>query len=131
MHMANEFARTLRKNPTDAERKLWMLLRHKQLDGIRFRRQQPVGPYVADFFCASAKVIVELDCDQHGEDKNVERDKARSAWLDRNGYHVLRFANDDVFKTPSNVIEAICRALTIPPTRTAPAVRPPPQGGRQ
>lgn len=128
--MANGFARNLRKNPTDAERKLWILLRHKQLDGYRFRRQQPVGPYVADFFCASEKLIVELDGDQHGADKNLEKDQARTTWLNKKGYRVLRFANHEIFKMPSIVKESIWRALTSPPTRTARAVRPPPQGGR-
>jgi very-short-patch-repair endonuclease len=129
--MANEFARTLRKNPSETERKLWILLRHKQLDGYRFRRQQPIGPYVADFFCASSKLIIELDGDQHGSDEATAKDAVRTVWLQRNGYCVLRFANHEVFKEAPRVLEAIWRALNTPPTRTARAVRPPPQGGRQ
>jgi very-short-patch-repair endonuclease len=131
MSMANEFARKLLKNPTDAERKLWMLLRYKQLDGFRFRRQQPIGAYIADFFCASEKLVIEADGEQHGEDVNVEKDRQRTAWLSAHGYRVLRFSNREILKTPSIVIEAIYRELTAPPTRTARAVRPPPQGGRQ
>jgi very-short-patch-repair endonuclease len=129
--VANEFARVLRKNPTDAERRLWFLLRYKKLGGYRFRRQQSIGPYVADFFCASAKLIVELDGDQHGTVEMIEKDRKRTVWLQEHGYRVLRFPNHEVFKTPSVVTETIWRALDAPPTRTARAVRPPPQGGGQ
>jgi very-short-patch-repair endonuclease len=94
------FAKHLRSNPTDAERKLWRFLRTKQLGGLRFRRQQPIGPYVVDFFCSAAKLIVELDGGHHGTDKKVADDGMRSQWLEERGYKVLRFANGDVWKEP-------------------------------
>jgi len=72
-----EFAKDLRQRATDTERMLWAQLRGRNLDGARFRRQQPIGPYVADFFCSAAKLIFELDGGQHGEGDNLEYDKAR------------------------------------------------------
>jgi very-short-patch-repair endonuclease len=73
-------ARRLRLTPTDAEIRLWSRLRRKQLEGFRFRRQHPLGPYVVDFFCAEAKLIVEVDGGQHADD-NDTRALARGAWL--------------------------------------------------
>jgi very-short-patch-repair endonuclease len=114
--MANEFARELRKNPTIAEARLWRLLRRKRLLNYRFRRQQPIGPYVADFFCAPERLIVELDGSQHYAEDNRRHDRIRTAWLARQGYRVIRFGNADVLKVPDGVVEAIWRALTAPPS---------------
>ena len=96
----SDFAKQLRSNPTDAERRLWWLLRAKQLGGLRFRRQQPIGPYIADFFCPAAKLIVELDGDHHGLDNKASYDAVRTRWLEGRGYKVLRFANRAVLKEP-------------------------------
>jgi very-short-patch-repair endonuclease len=96
--MANQFARTLRKHPTDAEHSLWIALREFKQAGLHFRKQAPIGPYVADFACHRAKLIVELDGDQHGEDRNVAYDAKRSAFLNSLGYRVLRFANWEVLR---------------------------------
>ena len=104
-------ARHMRSVPTDAERKLWGRLRSKQLAGIRFRRQQPIGPYIADFFCSAAKLIVELDGGQHGADLQVEHDAARARWLAMRGYRVIRFANEDFLREPDVVMDAIGRAM--------------------
>ena len=117
--LANEFARRLRKNPTDAERKLWQLLRCKKLAGFRFRRQQPIGPYVADFFCAPEKLIVELDGGQHYDAAHTVHDERRARWLMKRGYRVIRFTNLDVLKHASAVSEAIWRALAEPPTASS------------
>jgi very-short-patch-repair endonuclease len=103
------FAKTLRINATDAERILWSVLRGRQLATFRFRRQQPIGPYIVDFFCPSAKLIVELDGDQHGLDQVVRYDKVRTRFLEANGYRVLRFWNGEVMKDRDAVAEAICR----------------------
>ena len=92
------FAKALRSCPTDAEQKLWRSLRGKQVGGVRFRPQQPIGPYTVDFFCPAAKLVVELDGDQHGTDTTAAYDVARSRWLEAQGYKVLRFANGDVAK---------------------------------
>ena len=105
--MKRDLARSLRSNATDAERKLWSLSRNKQLGGLRFRRQQPIGPYIVDFFCPAAKLVVELDGSQHGEEENLTYDEARTKWLNSRGYRVVRFVNADVLRNPEIVADAI------------------------
>jgi very-short-patch-repair endonuclease len=107
------FAKQLRTASTDAERKLWSILRHHQVAGLRFRRQQPVGPYVVDFYCPAAKLIIELDGDQHGEDRRVEYDEARSVWLSSHGYRVLRFPNWQALKNPQSVLDEIAHVFEV------------------
>jgi len=104
-------ARSLRESATECERKLWSMLRGKQMAHLRFRRQQPIGPYVADFFCPAAKLIVELDGGQHGEDDAVAYDEARTRWLEAQGYRVLRFWNIEFLKESEAVLETIWRAI--------------------
>ena len=106
-----EFARDLRENATEAERKLWSFLRRKHVSGLRFRRQQPMGPYVADFFCSAAKLIVELDGGQHGTDEARAYDEARTRWLEQRGYRVLRIANIEFLANPEDVVVGIWRAV--------------------
>ena len=79
--MPNERARALRKSMTDAERKLWRALRDKQLDGRRFRRQHPIGPYVVDFVCLERRLVIEVDGSQHGEPEQTTFDQQRTEWL--------------------------------------------------
>ena len=102
-------AKTLRQNQTDAEGLLWHYLRNKQLGGYKFRRQQPIGPYIADFACLSRKLLIELDGSQHAERK--AHDEERDAFLRRAGYRVLRFWNNDVFENCFGVLESIYAAL--------------------
>ena len=87
-------AREMRKNFTDAELKLWKRLRNRLTDGEKFRRQQPIGKYIVDFVCAERKLVVEVDGGQHSE--NVAYDSERTAWLESQGYCVLRFWNNEV-----------------------------------
>ena len=84
-------ARELRRSSPDAERAVWAALRNRQLDGYKFRRQHPVGPFFADFACVEASLIVELDGGQHFEPEAVEADARRTHALNANGFHVLRF----------------------------------------
>jgi very-short-patch-repair endonuclease len=107
--MASTLARRLRKNPTDAESRLWLHLLQKQLGGFRFRRQVPLGPYVTDFVCQSEKLVVEIDGGQHAD--KIEHDERRSVWLAENGYRVLRFWNNDVLANTEGVLETILRTL--------------------
>jgi len=86
-------AKVLRRNLTDAEKKLWLILRDRRLAGWKFRRQVPLGPYIVDFYCSRAKMIVEADGGQHADSVS---DKIRTAWLNRNGYRVKRYWNNDV-----------------------------------
>ncbi len=117
-------ARALRRNETNAEHVLWQLIRNRQLDGHKFVRQLPVGRYFADFACRDAALIVELDGSQHSE----EIDAARTAFLNAEGYSVLRFWNNDVLSNAQGVAETILVALASHPSpgeRYAPATLSP------
>ncbi len=107
--MASRHARELRKNPTNSETRLWWHLRSKQLGGFRFRRQQAMGPYIVDFFCPEARLVVEVDGGQHAW--NEAEDAARTDWLERRGYRVLRFWNNAVIENIDGVVLAILEAL--------------------
>src|ERR1700722_14529818 len=97
-------ARAMCAAPTDAELRLWRLLRDRRLSGFKFRRQVPVGPYIVDFRCVGAKLIVEADGSQHAESP---RDKARDAYLGSQGWKVLRFWNNEVLRNREGVLETI------------------------
>jgi very-short-patch-repair endonuclease len=105
---ATRRARRLRTNLTDAERTLWRHLRLRQVNGLRFRRQQPIGRFVADFACLERRLLIELDGGQHAE--RSEEDAGRTAWLEKQGFRVLRFWNNDVLRDPLAVVEAIAAA---------------------
>ena len=107
--MASPTARKLRGNPTEAETRLWSRLRRKQLDGHRFRRQVPIGPYIVDFLCLSARFVVEVDGGQHATE--AHRDAKRTAWLESQGFRVGRLWNNDVLGNTDAVVEAIRDAL--------------------
>ena len=107
--MASRHARVLRANQTEAETRLWRRLRDRQLGGAKFRRQVPIGPYIADFVCFAAKLIVELDGGQYAD--TAEADSARTVWLEKRGFRVLRFWNHDVLANPDGVPERILEAL--------------------
>ncbi len=104
-------ARALRKNDTEAERCLWEDLRGSRLNGFKFVRQLPVGPYFADFACRSAKLIVEVDGATHGDLHEVVYDKKRTRFLEEQGWVVHRVWNDDVYKERVAVCEGILLAL--------------------
>jgi len=111
-------AKGLRKNSTDAERLLWKHLKAKQLLGLKFRRQEQIGHYIADFVCYEAALIVEVDGGQHNV--NPGSDEARSQWLCAQGFKVLRFWNNEVLTNIAGVLEVIQGAclgrLPIPPS---------------
>jgi very-short-patch-repair endonuclease len=100
-------AKKLRMNATPHERILWRALKELPIEGTHFRRQAPIGPYVVDFFCPARRLIIELDGGHHNEDAVAERDSERQAWLEREGYRVVRFWNSDVAKDLNAVMEAI------------------------
>jgi very-short-patch-repair endonuclease len=104
-------ARKLRRTMTDAERKLWARLRGSQIEGLKFRRQQPIGHYVVDFCCLDPKLVVEVDGGQHAA--HAEKDAARTEFLERSGYTVLRFWNHDVLCDTDAVVERIWIALRL------------------
>lgn len=105
----NDYARDLRNNATEAERRLWGRLRRRQLAGVKFRRQHSIGRYVCEFVCLEAAVVVELDGSQHGMD--APYDANRDAFLRSNGFRVLRFWNGAVLSRTDSVVETISEAL--------------------
>ncbi len=115
-------AKILRKRPTDAEKIMWKYLRGKRLEGFKFRRQEPIGNYVADFVCYEKRIMVEVDGGQHCREKDSERD----IWFEGQGFKVLRFWNNEVLKNTQGVWEVIRRhCLTHPP------LTPPIKGGAE
>lgn len=106
-----EFARGMRKDATDAERKMWGILRSRTLAGWKWRRQYPVGGFVWDFYCVKAGVVVELDGGQHGEERQREYDRERTRRLEELGMEVMRFWDHDVLRQPDVVAETIYRRL--------------------
>jgi len=118
-HITQNRARSLRNQATDTERHLWRYLRNHQLGGYRFRRQMPIGNYIADFACLEAKLIIELDGGQHQE--QAEYDARRDLQMEAQGFRVLRFWDNHVFQETQAVLEVILRALEkTAPTPTLP-----------
>jgi len=104
-------ARKLRRLSTSAESKLWAELRNRQLENIKFVRQEPVGSYIADFVCREARLIVEVDGATHSTDEEIQRDAIRTADLQRLGFQVIRVQNDDVYNAMEGVLDTILKAL--------------------
>ncbi|RED38699.1 very-short-patch-repair endonuclease [Rhodopseudomonas thermotolerans] len=104
-------ARELRKKSTDVERLMWAALRDKQLNGFSFKRQVPIGPYIADFACHSVKLVVELDGGQHFSDDGERADAARTAAIEARGFRVIRFNNAEVMSNRAGVLQSIADVL--------------------
>ena len=111
-------AKALRSNQTKAEARLWYHLRAHRFMGLKFKRQKPIGRYIADFVCCEWRLIIELDGGQHAE--QVTYDRQRDAWLRSQGYTVLRFWNNDVMQQMEEVLEQIRCALPPEPSPLAP-----------
>jgi len=113
-HFLTSRSGALRQNSTDAEKRLWSILRNRQLNGFKFRRQVEIEGYIADFFCAEKRLIIEVDGGQH----SPQRDARRTALLGSQGFRILRFWNNDVLQNLDGVWTAIEEALTTPPHPT-------------
>lgn len=107
--------RKLRKNPTEPERRLWAKLRNRQL-GVKFRRQQGIGNYIVDFYCAERALVIELDGDSHFTLTGIACDEARDNYIKAIGFRILRFANTDIIQNMDAVIEAIAEHLEMDAT---------------
>ncbi len=107
--LARDAAPRLRLEQTDAEQRLWSRLRGSQLNGFKFRRQYPIGPFFADFFCLEARLVIELDGSQHAD--QLEPDTRRTEFLRAAGYAVLRFWNNEVISEIDEVLQRIAGAL--------------------
>jgi very-short-patch-repair endonuclease len=104
-------ARTLRSHMTDAEQLLWSRLRRKQLLGVQFYQQKPIGPYVVDFYAPEARLVIEADGSQHLEEESTRRDRERDAYLGALGLRVLRFDDLQVLRETEAVLDAIYEAV--------------------
>ncbi|MBS0546292.1 MAG: DUF559 domain-containing protein [Proteobacteria bacterium] len=124
---ARRFARDLRNSATDAERGLWQELRGGKIPGARFRRQVPIGGYIADFACLKNKLVIELDGSQHVE--RADYDQTRTAFLKAQQFRVLRFWNGQIFSERDAVIETIYWAVSHRDWEQDPPPRPSPSGG--
>ena len=115
MHTYNKYlkvySRELRKNMTDTEKLLWSKIRVKQLKGIQFYRQKPIGDFIVDFYCPKANLVIELDGGQHYSEDSKAKDDQRDEYLRKMGLRVLRFSDREVFQDSSAVIEKIWSCL--------------------
>jgi very-short-patch-repair endonuclease len=107
--------RKLRKNQTDAEKKLWAILRNRQFAGVKFRRQFPVGRYILDFYSPQYKLGIEADGGGHYEDKGRQRDELRTSELSKLGVKILRFSDLDILNNIDGVCEVICNTINNKP----------------
>jgi very-short-patch-repair endonuclease len=107
-------ARHLRRRATPTEALLWDHLRHRRLHGLKFRRQHPIGPFVADLYCPAARLVIEIDGSSHHT--RAEADAARTEWLHHHGYRVIRFTVEQVVQHIDDVLAAIAQACGIPPS---------------
>ena len=113
-----KLAQELRNNATDCERILWFRLRQRRLDGLKFSRQIPVGPFICDFVCRERMLVVELDGGQH----SPESDAPRTHFLEKAGYRVIRFRNNELLENPDGVLETTrAAAKACPPPGPLPA----------
>jgi very-short-patch-repair endonuclease len=124
--MSLAHAKGLRKRMTDAERRLWYLLRAHRFGDAKFKRQAPIGPYIVDFVCFGCGLIVEVDGGQHANNPN---DLRRDAWLESQGFRVLRFWNNDVLRNTRGVLQVIQDAFEASPSPGSPRSPPSPTRG--
>ena len=122
-----DVAKRLRREMTDAEIILWSRLRRGAVPGRRFRRQHPIGPYVADFACVPAMLVVEVDGATHSSPAEIRHDRHRDAYMRARGWRVFRVPNEDIYRNLLDVLDAIARFAPPPP----PSAAPPPQAGEE
>lgn len=118
----------MRSNMTDTEMKLWQELRAKRFEGYKFKRQVPIGSYIVDFVCLSHRLVIEVDGSQHDDS---DYDRRRDAWLEAQGFTVLRFWNIDIFQALDGTLIRILEALKAPTRRALPVDLPREGGGQR
>jgi len=111
--MYRDLARSLRKNMTDSERWLWAELRNRRFSGFRFRRQMPIGPYIADFACLNPRFIIELDGGHHAGQQTS--DAERTLFLESQGFYVVRFWNDEIMRDWETISDWLWEVMSYPP----------------
>lgn len=106
-----ETARLLRRNQTLAEKLLWEQLRNRKLDGVKFKRQHPIGSYISDFYCPAYKLVIELDGPIHETEEYTERDKAKNKALTEFNFTIIRFKNEEIIHNMKNVLNRIKKEI--------------------
>ena len=132
-----ETAKRLRADETSAEKALWKAMRRVPPMAMHFRRQAVIGPYIADFACMRAHVLIEVDGPSHSQDDNIIKEARRTAFLEAEGFQILRFWNDEIYQNLDGVLDTIHYALGLkglvetgaPPPHPAPPARPSPSRG--
>ena len=112
-----EKRKALRREMTDAERVLWSYLRHKKLEGRKFRRQESIGAYIVDFYCHEEKLIIEIDGSIHNLKTQKIYDEKRTSFLETNGYRVMRFTNKEIFMRIHEVLSKISEGFNRTPSK--------------
>jgi len=125
-HRSRIFAKSMRSRLTGAETVLWSKLRRAREIGYRFRRQHPIGHYIADFACIRARLVIEIDGATHGSDEERAYDRRRESFLKGCGWRVLSFQNHEVYEHLHEVLETIYREVPPPPHATSSRSAPPP-----
>ena len=116
-------AKSLRKRSTDVEQLLWSYLRAGRFEGMKFRRQQPIGQYIADFVCLEKKLIIELDGGQHALPGEILKDRQRDTWLEKEGYTGVRFWDNEVLMNTRGVLDTIGERLHRTPSPQSPPLK--------
>ena len=118
-----DLKRRLRSNMTGPEARLWSRLRARQLQGLKFRRQHGIGPYIVDFYCPEQSLVIEVDGDSHADADQVVKDKQRETYLQSLGLRVIRYINDDIVKNLDGVLEDLAARLSSGSTSPHPSLR--------
>jgi very-short-patch-repair endonuclease len=113
-----DIKRRLRSNMTGPEAQLWSRLRARQLQGLKFRRQHGIGPYIVDFYCPEQSLVIEVDGDSHADANQILKDRQREKYLQSLGLHVIRYINDDILRNLDGVMEDLAERLS--PGSTSP-----------
>jgi very-short-patch-repair endonuclease len=116
-------AKGLRQKSTDVEKLLWSRLRAGRCEGMKFRRQHPVGQYIVDFVCLERKLIIELDGGQHALPDEARKDRQRDAWLEKEGYTVVHFWDNEVLMNRNGILDAIRERLNRTPSPQSPPLK--------
>ena len=111
MNKKHILAKNLRKNSTIQERRIWNILKNRQFHNLKFKRQQPIGNYIVDFACQEKRLIIEIDGSQHNFPNNLEYDQKRTQYLEKLGYTVIRFWNNEVFENIEGIVMALEKYL--------------------
>jgi very-short-patch-repair endonuclease len=118
-----DLKRRLRSNMTNPETRLWSRLRARQLQGLKFRRQHGIGPYIVDFYCPEQSLVIEVDGDSHADADQILKDQLRDRYFQSLGLHVIRYINDDILKNLDGVLENLAERLSLRSTSPRPSLR--------